>query len=203
MTSKTDKLTDFTDEALVRLAINGDANAEKYITERYRDTVKITAASYTSHYISKLSPASLEFDDLFQEGLTGLMSAIYSFREDKNASFRTYAEKCISNRILTALKSVTRKKSTPPGGIVSLEDIEIPSDFSPEEKVISEETAEDIYVFLNNGLSSLEKSVIHLYLSGESYINISDKLNITEKSVDNAVQRVRSKLRGFLNKKGS
>ncbi len=200
MTSTTDNSPTLTDEALIKLTINGDTNAETCLIERYRNNVKITAAAYTANYIAKQSLSSIEFDDLFQEGLTGLMSAIYSFQEDKNTSFRTYAEKCISNRILSVLKSCTRKKNTPPGGVVSLEDIEIPSTFSPEDKVISDEQTEDIYSFLNNELSSLENSVIRLYLAGESYGKIALNLGITEKSVDNAVQRVRSKLRGFLNK---
>ncbi len=203
MTSKTKDFSQLTDETLIRLAVNGDIVAENCIIERYRDSVKITAAVFTANYISKHSLSSLEFDDLFQEGLLGLMSAIYSFREEKNVTFKTYAARCISNEIRTAIKTSARKKNTPPGGVVSINDIEIPSKLSLEEKVISEEGTESIYVFLRNELSSLELSVIRLHLSGESYKAISDKLGITEKSVDNAIQRVRGKLSKFLSENRS
>lgn len=203
MTSKTDNFTQLTDEMLVRMASNGSTEAENCLIERYRDSVKISAASFRASYISVYSLSSLEPDDLFQEGLMGLMSAIYTFSEDKNTSFRTYAQRCISNRMHTSLRYCMRKKNVPPGGIVSLDDIELPTDISPEEKLISREETEDIYNFLNRELSTLELDVIRLYLCGESYDSIAGKLGTSEKSVDNAIQRVRNKLRGYLSKERS
>ncbi|MBR3596974.1 MAG: sigma-70 family RNA polymerase sigma factor [Clostridia bacterium] len=199
MISKTKDFSQSTDETLVALAREGSLQAQSCIIERYRDSVRMTAASNLSRFGSCCSLSSIEFDDLFQEGLLGLMSAIYSFKEDKNVTFRTYAAKCISNSIKTAIKTSIRKKNTPPGGIVSLDDIDIPERFSLEDKIISAEGTKRIYDFFKNGLSVLENKVIRMHLSGLSYKEIADTLGISEKSADNAIQRVRGKLSKFLN----
>lgn len=198
MTSKTKDFSQSTDEVLVYLAKNGDYNAESCLIERYRETVRITAASYFSRLGTFCALSSLEADDLFQEGLLGLLSAIYSFREEKNVTFRTYASKCISNSIKTAIKTSLRKKHIPPGGIVSIDKIDIPAGESLEERIISDEMALAVRKFIRDGLSELESSVIRLFLSELSYSDISDVLGITEKSVDNALQRARGKLNRFL-----
>lgn len=198
MTSSQKNYSLKTDEALIALARAGDIKAEQCILERYRDSVRITAAAYMSSYAVSCSLSSLDFDDLFQEGLAGLLSAIYSFQEEKNVSFRTYSAKCISNGIKTAIKAATRKKNTPSGGVVSLSDIEISTKSTPEDKIISEENADLLFTFLGDGLSPLESSVIRLHILGKSYKSISEELGISEKSVDNALQRIRVKLSRFL-----
>ncbi len=198
MTSEIKDFSFMTDEDLVRLAGNGDVNAETLLLERYKETVKITAAVLVNDYLLKNSVFSLECDDLIQEGLLGLKSAIGTYLPEKNAAFRTYASKCISNAMLGAVRAATRKRNSPPGGIVSIENIEITSGLSPEDKIISEEETKAIRMFLRNELSELEYSVIRFHLEGESYKEISEKLNITEKAVDNAIQRVRNKLSRFL-----
>ncbi len=198
MTSIPDDFYQWTDEVLVKHAQSGMINAEKCIFERYRETVKATAAAFTSNFATYCALASLEFDDLFQEGLLGLLSAIYSFREEKKVSFRTFASKCISNSIRAVIKNSTVKKRNPTGGLISLSDIDITVSFSPEDKIISEEETAVLYDFLNSSLSSLELSVIRMYLAGASYKDISVRLGISEKTVDNALQRIRSKLSRFL-----
>lgn len=199
MTSIPDDFYQSTDEVLVKHAQSGMINAERCIFERYRETVKITAAAFTSNFATYCALAALEFDDLFQEGLLGLLSAIYSFREEKKVSFRTFASKCISNSIRTVIKNSTAKKRAPVGGLLSLSDIDITVNFSPEDKIISEEETAVLYDFLSNGLSALELSVIRLHLAGASYKDISERLEISEKAVDNALQRIRGKLGRFLN----
>ncbi len=199
----TSKLTDFsnsTDEMLINMAQNGDSRAENCIIERYRDAVKITAASFVGSFADSRLHTTVEFDDLFQEGLLGLLSAVYSFRDDKNTSFRTYSSRCISNSIKNAIKAMTRQKNTPTGSVVSLSEVDISVNASPEDRIISAEGTEIIFDFLQNQLSPLELSVIKYHLSGTSYKEIALKLDITEKSVDNAVQRTRNKLGRFLDK---
>lgn len=201
MISLPDDIIHSTDEVLVKLAQSGVLKAEKLLIERYRETVKITAAALASSFAAYCALASLEFDDLFQEGLLGLLSAIYSFRDDKNTAFRTFASKCISNNIKTAIRSATREKNTPKGGVVSLNDIDIPSVTSLEDSIISREGASGINTFLKTELSELEFSVIRLYLADNSYREIARKLSVSEKTVDNAIQRIRGKLSKFLNNK--
>lgn len=203
MTSVSDSFTQSTDEVLVKLAQAGDLNAEKCIFERYRKSVEMTAAAFTSNFATYCSLSSLEFDDLFQEGLLGLLSAIYSYRDDKNVTFRTFSAKCISNSIKAVIKSSTRRKHTPTGAVISLSDIDIPVNFSPEDRIISAEGAAILYDFLQSELSTLELSVIRLYLSDRSYTDIAKTLDIPDKSVDNAIQRIRMKLRKFLNENKS
>lgn len=203
MTSISDSFTQSTDEVLVKLAQSGDINAEKCIFERYRKSVQITAATFASNFATYCSLSSLEFDDLFQEGLLGLLSAIYSYREDKNVTFRTFSAKCISNSIKAVIKSSTRKKHTPTGIMLSLSDIDISVNFSPEDRIISAEGAALLYDFLQSELSALELSVMRLYLSEKSYTEIASALDISDKSVDNAIQRIRMKLRKFLNENKS
>ncbi|MBR3768048.1 MAG: sigma-70 family RNA polymerase sigma factor [Clostridia bacterium] len=203
MTSISDDFTQSTDEVLVKLAQAGVIKAENCIFERYRKTVEINAATFISNFATYCAMASLEFDDLFQEGLLGLLSAIYSFHEEKNVTFRTFAAKCISNSIRSVIKASTRKKNTPSGGVISLNDIDIPTMTSLEDKIISAEGTAILYDFLQTELSALELSVIRLYLAGISYRDISEKLGIAEKSVDNAIQRIRGKLSRFLNENRS
>lgn len=199
MISKTKDFSQSTDEALVALAREGSLQAQSYLIERYRDSVRMTVTSNLNRFGTYCSLSSIEFDDLFQEGLLGLMSAIYSFRDEKNVLFRTYAAKCISNSIKTAIKTSVRKKNTPPGGIVSIDDIDIPERFSLEDKFISAEDTKRIYDFLTTKLSELELKVIRMHLAGLSYKEISETIGIPEKSTDNAIQRVRGKLSKFLN----
>lgn len=199
MTSSSKDYSDKTDEALVLLARSGDTKAEQSIFERYGNAVRITAASYISSFALSCSFSSLDFDDLFQEGLLGLVSAIYSFHPEKGASFKTYSAKCISNSVGNAVKYTKRKKNTPTGTVVPLSDANTVEVASPEEQVISRESTENIHSFLENELSRLELSVFRCHIEGKSYKEISEYLNISEKSADNALQRIRSKLNGFLN----
>lgn len=203
MTSIPDDFYQSTDEVLVKHAQSGMLSAEKYIFERYRETVKIIAATFTSNFATYCVLASLEFDDLFQEGLLGLLSAIYSFREEKKTTFRTFATTCITNSIRAVIKNSTRKKNIPFGGLVSINDIEISVSTSPEDRIISAEETAVLYNFLQTELSEKELSVIRLHLAGASYKDISEKLGISEKSVDNALQRIRGKLSRFLNRNRS
>ena len=132
-----------------------------------------------------------------------MFNSCFSFREDKNVSFRTYASKCIANAIRAALRSSTRKKNTPPGGVVSLSDIDIMANDSLEDSIISAESTDSIFRFLSSSLSDKESDVVRLYISGKKYKDIAEELGLTEKAVDNALQRIRTKLTRFLDENRS
>ncbi len=188
-----------TDEEIVALAQSGNTPAETCLLERFKASAEITASVFYSKYQSYCTAGILEKDDLYQEGLLGLLSAIYSYLPEKNTSFRTYASVCISNRIRASIKSSNSKKNLPFGSLLSIDDSIVPSTESVEDLFIFNETEEALDNFINKELSSLELSVIRLFLQDESYKDISVKLDISVKSVDNAIQRIRGKLREFLN----
>ena len=186
------------DEELVKAAQTGNLPAESCLIDRFKDTAEKTAGVLHSKYSSYCTLGLLDKDDLYQEGLLGLLSAIYSFRSDRNTSFRTYASVCISNKILFAIRTANSKKNVPFGNLLSIEDTVIPATESVEDYFISNETLEDLDSFMNNELSPLELSVVRLFLQDMTYKDISEKLEITTKSVDNAIQRIRTKLKEFL-----
>ncbi len=198
MFSQTNGFLQMTDEELVQLAQSGNTSAETCLLERFRSSVQATASVFFSKCRSLCESGILEKDDLYQEGLLGLLSAVYSYIPGKNAAFRTYASVCISNRIKAAIKSANSKKNLPFGSLLSIDDTSIPATESVEDTFIFNETEEALESFINNELSPLELSVIRLFLRDKSYKDISESLNISVKSVDNAIQRIRGKLRDFL-----
>ena len=180
------------DEQLVALARRGDDSAMAILIARITPAVQARAAVNSSG-------SSVEFDDLTQEGMLGFLKAVYSFDEKGGASFRTYANACINNRIVSVLRRQSRGKDIPAPVLVYLDDteFELPasSDADPQEIISAEESAKQLDHKLNTKLSPLEKKVADLYLSGLSYGDISAKLGISSKAVDNAIQRMRKKLR--------
>lgn len=193
-----DGFPSMTDEELVFLAQSDRTNAESLLLDRFKSQAEKTAQIFYAKYQQYCTLGLLDKDDLYQEGLLGLLSAIYSYRSDKNTSFRTYASVCISNQIKAAIKSANSKKNLPFGSLLSIDDTVIPATESVEDSFIFNETEEVLNSFLNKELSSLELSVVRLFLQDMSYRDISDKLGIPVKSVDNAIQRIRGKLREFL-----
>lgn len=138
-------------------------------------------------------------DDIVQEGLIGLLNAIESYNEEKGSSFEAFAIACIDNRIYSALRQMVAKKNVPLVDYVSLS--ENPEEMisstlpSSEEIVILREELETVIEKINENLSKFEKKVLELYLEGYSYIAISELLHSSSKSVDNALQRARKKLK--------
>jgi RNA polymerase sporulation-specific sigma factor len=127
--------------------------------------------------------------------MLALLSAVYTFAPDKNASFKTYAGVCIHNRLRSVCKAQAAQKHRPLNSYVPLDELELPGGADPEGQLISEEEANDLNRFFTTELSPLEKKVLLCRLKGLSYSEISEKLQITEKSIDNALQRVRTKLK--------
>ncbi len=192
------------DELLVELVHNGESEALEYLIVKYRNFVRAKARTYFLIGGDK--------EDLVQEGLIGLFKAIRDFKEDKQSSFKAFAELCITRQIITAIKTATRQKHIPLNSYVSLDKpiYEEDSDrtlldvlagakaFDPEELIISREEYDDIELKMDELLSDLERRVLSLYLDGQSYQEISEGLNRHVKSIDNALQRVKKKLERYL-----
>jgi RNA polymerase sporulation-specific sigma factor len=178
---------DPSDAALALAAQQGDLSALGVLIGRYRSLAQSIAAGFTGVF--------LERDDFIQEAMLALLSAVYTFTPDKNASFRTYAGVCIQNRLRSAVKAQAAKKHQPLNSYVPLEEIDLPGGTDPEGQMIRQEEAAALTRFFERELSSLEKRVLLYRLGGLSYSEISKRLHITEKSIDNALQRVRTKLK--------
>lgn len=192
---------EMSDEAVVALAQNGDEAAMDFILKKYSATVRITA----NHYFL----VGAEHDDLVQEGMIGLFKAVQSYSPEKSTAFRSFADLCITRNILTAIKGATRQKHLPLNSYVSLDRpvYEEESDLTmmdvvgrkdtvnPEEIVINREKVVFLGDRLAKFLSKLECQVLLYYLRGESYTDIAARLGKDPKAIDNAIQRIRRKLK--------
>ena len=192
----------YTDLELLAL-VNRDTFAEEELVKRYSRLVKMCARPYFL--------MGGDSEDLFQEGMFGLLSAIRVYDETMETSFRTYAELCIRRRLISAIKSASRLKHTPINGGLPLEDILSEERTRPallhagvfrripEEQVLARESANEFFHTFSRCLSSFELVIMNLYLDGLSYYEIAVKVDRPEKSVDNAVQRIRRKLARYHN----
>jgi len=182
------------DEFLWRLATGGDAEAEEELLKRYSVLVRIQARRY---FLS-----GGDGEDLIQEGMLGLLSAVRHFNPEKETAFKTYAELCIKNRLVSAIKMASGAKHSPLNDYISFESPQFTECQSrltnsirdPEELIISREGVDFIQESLQKLLSKFESQILAYYLEGLSYSEISAKVGKPEKSVDNAVQRIRKKL---------
>jgi len=195
------------DEEVVEHARNSNDVALEYLINKYRNFVRAKARSYFL--------IGADREDIIQEGMIGLYKAIRDFRPDKLASFRAFAELCITRQIITAIKTATRQKHIPLNSYVSLNrpiydeesdrtllDIISGSKVTdPEELVISKEEFNDIENKMSEFLSDLEWKVLMFYLEGKSYQEIANDLSRHVKSIDNALQRVKRKLERYLEKR--
>lgn len=190
------------EQALVERARRGDSKALDQLMRRYVGFVRLKASSY---FI-----AGGDSDDLLQEGLIGLYKAIRDFRRDKESSFRSFAELCITRQIITAIKTATRNKHVPLNSYVSFShtpagrDVEIDCTIGdclpgsevedPALHVISTQELRSLVDHMTTRLSTLEAQVLSGYLAGDSYELIADQVGCDAKTVDNALQRVKRKV---------
>ena len=193
-----------TDDELLGLHRAGDARAEETLYARYKQIVRSKARTYFL--------VGADHEDIIQEGMIGLYKAVMDYQFDKAASFRGFAELCITRQIITAIKSATRKKHIPLNTYISfnrsvyegenerpLIDVLTSTRISdPEEVLIGRESYAAVADSIEHSLSKLEHNALGLYLYGYSYQQIADMLQITTKSVDNAIQRVKKKLEARL-----
>lgn len=195
------------DENIVEAARQGNGDAQEYLINKYKNFVRAKARSYFL--------IGADREDIIQEGMIGLYKAIRDFRNDKLASFRAFAELCITRQIITAIKTATRQKHIPLNSYVSLNKpiydeesdrtlLDVISGTKvtdPEELVISREEFVDIEHKMGEFLSDLEWKVLMSYLDGRSYQEIARDLRRHVKSIDNALQRVKRKLERYLEKR--
>lgn len=188
------------EEELVRLAQRGDAGAEETLIRKYKGTIKAKGRLY---YI-----AGADRDDIVQEGMIGIFKAIRGFDESKQTSFRTFAELCINRQIITAIKQAARMKHSPLNTSLSLnrpmsedeksstlgETLSSGSNTDPVALLLLKEAMDIIEGNEKNLLSDLEYKVWGLYRKGKSYVEISEILGKSKKSIDNTIQRTRRKL---------
>ena len=175
------------DLQLVVRARNGDQVALDALIRRYTGFVRLKASSYFL--------AGGDAEDLIQEGLIGLYKAVRDFRHDKETSFRSFAELCVTRQIITAIKTATRFKHQPLNQYVSFSQ-------SPAAAGDSETTLDEVLPGptvsdpVNQVIASeeLESRVLSLYLDGHSYEVIAERLECDTKTVDNALQRVKRKV---------
>src|SRR5207237_983223 len=190
------------DLQLVLRARSGDAGARDLLIRRYTSFVRMKASSYFL--------AGGDAEDLVQEGLIGLCKAVRDFRPDKETSFRSFAELCVTRQIITAIKTATRFKHAPLNTYVSFSHTpagqEADSDITlgdalpgshvhdPAVCVISTEELQSLVGCLGTTLSPLESSALRLYLEGSSYEEMAEDLACDTKTIDNALQRVKRKI---------
>lgn len=200
------KMTD--EEIVLESQQHDNVLAQEYLLHKYRNFVRAKARSYFL--------IGAEREDIIQEGMIGLYKAIRDFRADKQASFRAFAELCVTRQIITAIKTATRQKHIPLNSYVSLNKpiYEEDSDrtlldvisgvkvANPEDMIISREEFSDIESKMNDILSDLEWKVLMSYLDGKSYQEIAAELGRHIKSIDNALQRVKRKLEKYIISKG-
>lgn len=178
------------DAELVKLAKDSDEGAFRELVVRYLYLIRSVAAEYKK--------SGLEPDDLIQEGLLGLLSAVKSYDETKGSAFKSYAGVCVKNKIVSAVRTALSDKNKILNDSVLLDDeAELSADHlsEPEAVIISQEAEEGLYTAIEQNLTELEKKVLSLYLLGYSYAEISAEFGINEKACDNAMQRVRKKLK--------
>ncbi len=186
-------------EELIEKAQNGDENAIEKLLSNYKPLVNKIARSYF------LTGGDIE--DLVQEGMIGLYKAIKTFKKGKTASFMTYAGTCVKNQIQTAVRIASSEKNMVLSTALPIdskesfddeeEEIEIvlPSPLpKPDEKVENKENFETITKQIVKSLSQLELKILISYLKGYNYSEIAQQNNISKKSVDNALSRIKNKL---------
>src|SRR6187401_3684719 len=190
------------DLQLVLKARNGSQHALDDLMRRYTGFVRLKASSYFL--------AGGDADDLIQEGMIGLYKAMRDFRHDKETSFRSFAELCVTRQIITAIKTATRFKHSPlntyvsfsqtpagqdPDSDVTLGDA-LPGSHvnDPSVAVISTDELSSLVFCLGTGLSPLEADAIRMYLEGSSYEDMAEVLECDTKAIDNALQRVKRKI---------
>lgn len=180
------------EELIVRLQ-KGEKEISDYLMERYKEFVRKKARAV---YL-----IGGETDDLIQEGMIGLFKAVQDYRPEKETSFRTFAGLCIDRQLYSAIQSSNRQKHLPLNSYVSLsqageaEDLEGRWSENPEAVVIDQERTRILKEEIRKALSPMENKVLTYYMQGYGYVKIAKLLGKNPKSIDNALQRIRGKIR--------
>ena len=184
-----------TDEELVEKAKSGDTVAMETVIDRYKNTVKILSRRYFL--------TGGDSDDLLQEGMLGVFRATMTY--NGKSPFKSFAYRCINAHLINVVRKFTRDKNKPLMNFVSISgdgenDVDksllaVGIDGDPLTTVINAETESELKNVITNKLSDFENGILTLFLQGYSYSEIAERINKSEKSVDNAIQRIRKKLR--------
>lgn len=192
----------FSDEELLIRLRDGESGITDHIMNKYKNLVRSKAKSM---YI-----LGADSEDLIQEGMIGLFKAIRDYDSGRDASFFTFADLCVSRQMYTAVQASRRQKHIPLNNYISLygnasenrDDEEAlvnvlatGSGLNPEELIIDKENVDRLEMLIERELSSFEKQVLDLYLTGMGYQQIAKVLGRDDKSTDNALQRIKHKLR--------
>ncbi|MCD8327883.1 MAG: sigma-70 family RNA polymerase sigma factor [Ruminococcus sp.] len=175
------------DEELIRQAKSEVAFAQ--LISRYKKIAEIKARKLG------VGRSEAEIYDLIDEGIIAVFYAVRTFDESKNVKFSTYADTCITNRMLTAIEKQNKIRATEATESEEVMLNERATDTSPESILLERERFDEVMKRVSEKLSAMELSVFEVYLQTESYKEISQTLKIPVKSVDNAMQRVRKKLK--------
>ncbi|MBE0446529.1 MAG: RNA polymerase sporulation sigma factor SigH [Actinobacteria bacterium] len=200
-------LKTLTDNQLIVASREGNDAALEFLLDKYKNFVRVKARAYFL--------AGADRDDLIQEGMIGLYKAIRDYRDNRQSSFRVFAELCITRQMITAIKMATRQKHLPLNSYISLnqpiyfnESDRILADLlssteiaDPVDLVINGEEMQSMRMSFGKLLSNLEAQVLTLYIDGRSYQEIADDLSRHVKSIDNALQRVKRKIELYFKRK--
>lgn len=185
----------FTDEELIARMRAGEKGISDYLMEKYKNLVRKRA--------NALYLIGGEKDDLIQEGMIGLFKAVRDYQPDKEAAFQTFAVLCIDRQIYSAIQGSNRQKHMPLNSYISLSEEDEEESLgeqwaeNPESIIIDRENARTLAEDISKLLSPLEKEVLSYYLDGYNYVKIGEIMGKAPKSIDNALQRIRGKIRGF------
>lgn len=185
-----------TDEELCESSASGSPFAEEILVERYLQLVRKCSRPYFL--------AGSTSEDVIQEGMLGLLAAIREYSPDRHSSFKTFAERCIKNRIYSGIRSANREKHIPLNTYVSIDPLSSDGQIcgnlypfnstDPEQDLLDRETYDELFSDIAKLLSGFENEVLKLYLEGLSIAEIAEYFSRPQKSVENAVSRVRRKL---------
>lgn len=196
------------DEELILRLREGESPVTDFIMDKYKNLVRSKAKS--------MFILGADNEDLIQEGMIGLFKAIRDYDSGRDASFYTFADLCVSRQMYTAVQAAGRQKHIPLNSYVSLyanmsdvkgeeavlvDALQSVVDKSPEELFFDKENVNALEEQIDSTLSSFEKQVLDLYITGMSYIQIAKVLGKDEKSTDNALQRIKSKIKKEILKK--
>ena len=178
----------FTDEQLIEQLRGGKLQVQEYLLEKYKPFVKSKSRA--------LFLVGGDREDLIQEGMIGLFKAIRDFDLNNGGTFAAFAKLCIERQMYTAIEAAGRQKNAPLNGYISLsEESEHLLEYGIEEAVIEKTSYQQLYAKVRTLLSSMENEVLELFLEGKDYIEIAKILGKPDKSIDNALQRIKGKIR--------
>lgn len=175
----------YTDEELVKLAQDGNSLALDTLARRF-----------LSHKPKLYSAGYLDADDLLQEGMISFLSAVRTYSSEKGVPFSAYATICMNNGITSAARKIKNDLQIDREVDLVTVNAEVKN---PLDKIVDSEVLSSVISLCENVLSDVEKSVVYCQMSGLSYLETAEKLNLTSKAVDNALQRARKKLKSVFN----